>query len=511
MSAERDAWERLITLRVLTPDSLYSPGRAKQGWYSATLKSELKRLQQAEQTQPPEHSSRRSAYHSPDRPDGPLTSSRAIHADPVQTLDSLKTEAQDLVKASPDRALWELRLLLKAKFPKVDNASIGAALQAAKSDDADDPDGYFPGDELPDPEVGWLLPDFIPAGDLTMLVATSKAGKTRFYLGLLAAMARQQSTFLCRTLPQLPPIVLIGSDMPRGMWRKYLQDCGLSSDGLVPSCIKRLFTLDRPLLLNADGFSRIKTLCQEHPGALVILDSLRSCTRNLGIDENSAEASDLLYQLGEVVTDGGGTALVAHHAPKGIIRDGSVGVAAIRGSSAIGGVPSQVISLHHLTKQHNGYPIALKDDQRRRVFIEGRFAEPLDLLVELQAQMGWELVGDYSEFERECAEEREQRRLTEGQERLLQLVQSATVTTEEAAQQLGVDARTIRRQAEALEQRGVIQRKPKGRTTLLSVPDDADASPQRDLFNLQPKLTMKTKTRKEEGGPDDVDAPTQAS
>jgi len=56
MNKERDSWERLITLKVLNPDSLYSPSRAKDGWYSATLRDQLKGLEQsppADKTQAP--------------------------------------------------------------------------------------------------------------------------------------------------------------------------------------------------------------------------------------------------------------------------------------------------------------------------------------------------------------------------------------------------------------------------------------------------------------------------
>ena len=48
MTSERDAWERLITLQKLPPDSLFSPSRAKDGFYSAHLKVELNRLDQLE-------------------------------------------------------------------------------------------------------------------------------------------------------------------------------------------------------------------------------------------------------------------------------------------------------------------------------------------------------------------------------------------------------------------------------------------------------------------------------
>ena len=412
------------------------------------------------------------------RPDRPVP--------PLRFLEFLKAEVQDLVDTNPDLAHWELRHLIKAQFPKVDAATITAALQAAQKRKEPPLEGYRPGDDLDDQETAWLLQDFIPAADMTLLVATAKAGKTRFYLGLLAAMHSPERKFLGRDLSAAPPVLLIGTDMPRGMWRAYFKKSGLSESGKIPEFIRRMFTLDRPLLLNSEGFARIKADCEDNPGALVILDSLRSCTRNLGIDENSAEASGLLYQLSSVVTDSGGTPLICHHAPKGIIRDGSVGVAAVRGSSAIGGVPSQIISIHHLTKQENGYAVAQKDDPRRRCFVEGRFSEPLDLLLQMDAGMQWQLLGGFADYECDSAAEREQQRLTEGQEKLLALIKSQSCTIEQAAERLGVDARTIRRQSKSLADRGYLERRPAGKTFTLCLPsadqsvdpDGADAATQ---------------------------------
>ena len=401
---------------------------------------------------------------------------------PHLSLAALKAEVEALVESNPELAAWELRHLIRSQLPKVDAATITAALQSAQKRQAAPLAGYGPGDVLHDQQINWLLQDFIPAADMTMLVATAKAGKTRLYLGFLAALLSPERQFLGRVLNSPPPVLLVGTDMPRSVWRQYLQSSGLSPSGAVPDFICRMYTLDRPLLLNAEGFASIKADCQANPGCLVILDSFRSCTRNLGIDENSAEAADLLYELGSVVTESGGTPLVCHHAPKGIIRDGSVGVAAIRGSSAIGGVPSQVISLHHLTKQVNGYPVAQKDDPRRRCFVEGRFAEPMDLLLQMGPGMSWNVLGDFAEYERECAAEREERRLTEGQEKLLALIQaSGTLTIEQAAEEIGIDARTIRRQAKSLEDRGLLKRRPSGKTSTLHMPgadqpDDSDGA-----------------------------------
>ena len=100
--------------------------------------------------------------------------------------------------------------------------------------------------------------------------------------------------------------------------------------------------------------------------------------------------------------------------------------------------------------------------------------------------MRWQLLGDFSEYEKECAAEREQQRLTEGQEQLRQLLRGGSFTIEEAAEQLGVDSRTIRRQADALEKKGFLQRQRSGKTYRLSLPnasqpdvaDDPDACSQ---------------------------------
>jgi len=403
---------------------------------------------------------------------------------PRLQLQFLKAEVQELLESSPELALWEIRHLIKSQFPKVDSATITAALQSAQKKQDGELTGYGPGDELHDQETSWLLDGVIPQFDMTMLVATPKAGKTRFYLGLMAALHTPGRQFLGRELAAPPPVLLIGTDMPRSVWRRYLQSSGVSESGRVPDYIRRMFTLDRPLLLNAEGFDSIKADCEANPGCWVILDSLRSCMRNLGIDENSAEVSDLLYELGSVVTERGGTTLVCHHAPKSIIRDGSVGVAAIRGHSSLGGVPSQVISVHHLTNQVNGYPVAQKDDPRRRCFVEGRFSESMDLLIQMDQGMRWNYIENFDDYQSECDSEGNQPRLTEGQERLLQLIQAGEFSIEQAAEQIGVDARTIRRQAKSLADRGLIQRKPTGKTFTLCLssgdqtdePDGADGA-----------------------------------
>ena len=121
-------------------------------------------------------------------PCGPPSGRPHRPEDARRLLEFLKAEVQQLVEANPDLALWELRHLLKSQFPKVDATTLTAALQSAQQQKEGQLSGYLPGDELHDEQINWLLQDFIPAADMTMLVATAKAGKTRFYLGLLAAL-----------------------------------------------------------------------------------------------------------------------------------------------------------------------------------------------------------------------------------------------------------------------------------------------------------------------------------
>ena len=53
--------------------------------------------------------------------------------------------------------------------------------------------------------------------------------------------------------------------MPRSLWRNYLVKSGLSITGQVPAFMAKLFTLDRPLLLDSEGFRTIRTQCQANP------------------------------------------------------------------------------------------------------------------------------------------------------------------------------------------------------------------------------------------------------
>ena len=89
------------------------------------------------------------------RPDRPVN--------PHLSLAALKAEVEALVESNPELAAWELRHLIRSQFPKVDAATITAALQSAQKRQAAPLAGYGPGDVLHDQQINWLLQDFIPA------------------------------------------------------------------------------------------------------------------------------------------------------------------------------------------------------------------------------------------------------------------------------------------------------------------------------------------------------------
>ena len=141
MTSEKDAWERLITLQKLPPDSVFSPSRAKDGFYGAHLKVTLDQLdQQGAKTRDGAEKVFRAATPHPDPPHPPQTpQDQATKA--RQTILDLNALAVALVESSPEAPLWELRAMLKSKCKGVEAAAITAAFEAANNSDSGSADG----------------------------------------------------------------------------------------------------------------------------------------------------------------------------------------------------------------------------------------------------------------------------------------------------------------------------------------------------------------------------------
>lgn len=243
---------------------------------------------------------------------------------------------------------------------------------------------------MPIPMVEWEVPGCIPRRDLTIIGGRAKVGKTRLANALVAALLKGQDFLGFGTAPDPRTVILVTDDQGDGDTAQMLQQLGL---------------WDHPRLLWSRRFrvteSNIDALLQaitDNPGAIVILDSLRSITRSNAFGENDPEMGSLIYDLKQQVVDASGTLLLIHHCNK---SNDSTGTEALSGHNAIAGAANTILTLHYLSKG----PRLLKDSPQRRLVREARSGPPADLVVEFVADSGgFDRIGDYEAIT-EAAEE----------------------------------------------------------------------------------------------------------
>ncbi len=251
------------------------------------------------------------------------------------------------------------------------------------------------------PEVEWIFKDLVPDRDGAILGGRPKVGKTVLVYSAIAALLKQQP-FLGQPPSKPRKVILISDDQGDSNTRDLLHKYGV---------------WDHPDLIWSSRFrvteyqiDRLLETIEQNPGALVVIDSLRSTTRSSGFTENDVEMGTILYDLKQAIVTAGGALWVIHHCNKS--DDNAVGIEAVSGSSALTGAVSFVGTLHHLVvegKLQKGKP-------ERRLFSEGR-GEGLDLLVTMSPDSG--VVGVHGDFETFEEEARVQANLVNGERDIL--------------------------------------------------------------------------------------------
>ena len=220
---------------------------------------------------------------------------------------------------------------------------------------------------MPVPVLRWVLPGVVPAVDLTILGGRAKVGKTRLAMAAVAA-ALNGDGLLGMPAPSSPvPVVLVTDDQ---------------SDADTHDMLKALDIYEDPALIWSRSFRLTETdldgllaTVKANPGALVVLDSLRSIGRALEKGENDPEIGAILYDLKAAVTDAGGTLLLIHHCNK---TEALVGTEALSGHNAIAGAANTILTLHYLPGE-NGRPN--KTAPERQLFREARSGAGFDLVI----------------------------------------------------------------------------------------------------------------------------------
>jgi hypothetical protein len=239
--------------------------------------------------------------------------------------------------------------------------------------------------------VQWEIPLCIPKQDLTIVGGRAKVGKTRLVHALARCLLCAED-FLGFGAPELPrPVILVTDDQGDGDTAQMLQQLGI---------------WDHPLLLWSRRFrvtqanlDALLACLAEHPGAVVILDSLRSITRSCCFGENDPEMGSLIYDLKHQVIDAGGTLLLIHHCNK---ANDTTGTEALSGHNAIAGAANTILTLHYLAKGNR----LIKDSPQRRLVREARSGPPADLVVALDGSSGaFSRLGTYDALQEQQEQE----------------------------------------------------------------------------------------------------------
>jgi hypothetical protein len=423
MSAEREAFDALELLSTafpgepwgLNPDELYSPSKAKEGDYT-------RRVKEGRAAHPLGDGGKTMRF--TPRPDSTANwgQRRMGHNKAMRCFDRcIEVQAQRERNSLRRRA----RLLKAAKdlglFAYVKSQDIAQKVLEAKARCGGE--GFKPltaedRAHMPKPVVRWLVRGLIPANDLTIIGGRPKVGKTRVAVAIVAAVLRGEPFLGFPTAAATPPVLLVTDDQSAGDTADMLTALDLWSH-------PRLIWSEH-FRLTEDELEALLDSIKANPGALVVLDSLRSIGRALQHAENDPEIGATLYDLKQAVIDAGGTLLLIHHCNKAADL---VGVEALSGHNAIGGAANTVITLHHCPNE-KGLPD--KINSQRRLFSEGRSGGGCDVVIDRAAYGSFRQVSTFEHWQQQLSEAKKANKL----ERLTDLQQQALDALEESGEWL---------------------------------------------------------------------------
>jgi hypothetical protein len=365
---------------------------------------------------------------------------------PSTTEEKLALLRQQASELLANRAPYAERLpILRAAAEDFDitirDAELQAMLTAARRARTGSDHAINPGEWLDVAPTPWIWDGIFMRGCLNLLVAMPKQGKTSLVLSYIAAHHRREPAFLDRTLPgACPPVLIVGTDQGENDWGRMLEQAGLGErqgDRVrITEPLVGLHHAGRPLHLDPAGIDSIAAHAQQHPGLLIVIDSLAACVAPLGLKEESAQIADPIHDLMEQVEPHDATVVLIHHASKGHAGEGAS--MASRGSTALPAVASQTIKL--------GSATAGGSDPRRLLSTEGRGGAPLSLVIQREGG-SWDYIGTAESLQQEQAETDVRKSLNDRQADALELVwerwedQMARTTAANLVEGLGITGR----------------------------------------------------------------------
>ena len=327
MTAERDACERLITLGKLPTTGFYSPSKAKESWYSSTLKSVLKELDQQ----------------------APTTTQKQLKPAAQTSYSQLVAVALEaLISGDLDTAM-RFRAELMGQF-RLNHAQVEAALfkdyinRQCGAEVAVEPECV---DLSRLGGMDFLVDGFVPANDQTHVYGKAGCGKTTAALEMAFAVV-DGTGYLDHSHPARQASVLfIASDSGAVPLKAALQEMGLDDhEALKASSATRFYVWaseqsqgTTAWAADLRGCIRLQRFVEQHRIGLVVIDSCKAVCSAAGLDYTDNQlVTELLTFFKKVICP--------HTTVVWLNHDGT-GKDAVAGAKAWKEVPSAV---HQITK-----------------------------------------------------------------------------------------------------------------------------------------------------------------
>jgi predicted transcriptional regulator len=264
------------------------------------------------------------------------------------------------------------------------------------------------------PEVHWLIKNLIPYGDMSIIGGRPKVGKTRLAVALVAAILTGDEFIGFGSPEQTCSVLLVTDDQADGDTADMLDSLKIWSHARLK--------WSPHFRVNENDLDKLLADIKANPGALVVLDSLRSITRSLGCSENDPEMGACLYDLKQSVLEAGGSLVLIHHANK---TNDLIGVEALSGHSAIAGAANTILTLHYCP---DGDGKIDKQNDQRRLVREARSGEGCDLVLSPNPGTGgFYRASEFSAWQQQLkdakAENKRESRMTTTQDQILDLLE----------------------------------------------------------------------------------------
>ena len=226
--------------------------------------------------------------------------------------------------------------------------------------------------------VNWLVYGLLAKGDSHLLVAPAKEGKTSTLAALLINALIGNSS----TSEERPGSILwFSDDQSRAKTQSYLLAAarGVRPDDWQQHLKHRYdqgeLVVDDRFNLTPDGVEELIEEVRNARRPVVVIDSLASVCRKLGLKENDSSFAHVIYDLSEAIKEANpeATLVIIHHSTKSGMKDKGA-LESVRGSGAIVGAVDNIINISKPLKTSRGGNSAVADDQtpEREIHVNGR-------------------------------------------------------------------------------------------------------------------------------------------